>query len=100
MNPARGLFSVAKLDSIVKIKPRQTFLAHTRWVAGSFRKETGIDRSLALASGSVGVVRDSVGRRLAKIFRSLKRQRESARDFESRVSAERGSASGRQAGLL
>ena len=27
MNPGRGLFSVAKLDSIVKINPRQTFLA-------------------------------------------------------------------------
>ena len=27
MNPGRGLSSVAKLDSIVKINPRQTFLA-------------------------------------------------------------------------
>ena len=40
-------------------------------------KETGINRSLAHASGSVGMVRGSVGRRLPKIFRSLKRQRES-----------------------
>ena len=48
-------------------------------------KTTGMNRSLAHASGSVGIVRSSVGRRLAKILRSLKRQRES--DFENQVSA-------------
>jgi len=37
----------------------------------------GINRSLAHASGSVGMFRGSGGWLLAKILRSLKRQRES-----------------------
>jgi len=40
-------------------------------------KKLALNRSLAHASGSVGMVRGSVGRRIPKILRSLKRQRES-----------------------
>ena len=51
-------------------------LAHPRSLPGSFLKETGINRSLAHASGSVRVVPSTAGA-LVKIFLSLKRQRES-----------------------